>query len=665
MPHRAPPLAAFFLTLLGMATTNVAAQPLGDRVQPAMPQQTQSLPPAVRVGLRMAALHARIPTAPVLVLVPNGPSLVGAIKHWSLERRFPILIDDGSDTARDHIARFVNAFEPERIIRYTPDDPPADTRDTLETAVARAWGVDTPAALADHWRTLEWQPPGIVLTDPDDPARFAAAALAAGRGQILTVARLPRGDANATITADDLATIKQLTSAAAEASGFSFAQLGDDIEALTILAAIPTKSPAGPPQGNPTDGPSAITDALARDDNNNRWGYAGLINGDAVESTYRVMASLFTQPRSVFLFDGYAKDFAPPYAMDPAANAWRRVGFTVEQIGPPLGSIASWRARTAGSFDHGIVQVNTSGQHNTFDLTPGRASARDIPMLMRPTLVVFIHSFSAQNPASTSNIANQWLRRGAFACIGSVHEPFLGAFPTPELTANRFLAGMPLGSVVRADEAPPWKLNTLGDPLFTLIRAQPRLDEAPDDADLLPTGTAPLTRELNAALTERDLPRALRTLTLLGRLDDAAALAQAALRDQDAAKEGFAMTPAAAAQAWPAARHAVRAEPTLLAEIHTRLPRELAERSLTTDQLWHAATPLLADASSTPPDALIMTLRTAIRDQCAIDDANTLRPHIQRLFDREAVVAMYAQLAERATDARQQAALRRALDGMR
>lgn len=634
-----------------------------------MPRQDQSIPPGVRLGLRMGALHTRLPTAPVLVLVPDGPSLINALKHWSIQRRFPILIDDGSDDARDNINRFNAAFAPKLILRYTPESPASDSPDAFNQAIAAAWGADPaadfPANLHERWRTLDWQPPGIVLTDPEDPARFAAAALAAGRGQILVLARLPKGNPNSTISASDLAHLNNLATAAAESSTFTFNTLGDDIDALTILATIPTKSPAGQTQGNASDGPNAITDALARNEQSKRWAYAGLIQGNAVNTTYRVMASLFIQPSSAFLFDGYARDFAPPYGMDPAAAAWRSVGFTVQQASPPLGSITQWRTATAGRFAPGIIQVNTSGQSSSFDLTPGRGSWRDIPALASPALVSFIHSFSAQNPATESNLAHQWLARGAFAYIGSVHEPFLGNFPTPELFARRLQISVPLGAAFRSDDAPIWKLNLLGDPLYTLIRSPARLDEAPTPDELLPGATS-LTRELNAALTNHDLPQALRCLTLMNRMDDAASLARAALNDTAAAEAGFAMTPEAAAQAWPAARHAAALGDTeLLTEIHLRLPPPIAEQALTTDQFWQAAIPAFTHPTNTPSDALVMALRTNIRDQTAIDDANALRPHIQRLFDRDAVITMYLQLAERATDPRQQRGLRRVLDNLR
>ncbi|MGP1345154.1 MAG: hypothetical protein ACTS3F_00615 [Phycisphaerales bacterium] len=664
---------------LGVGVSAASAQPgggAGDGAEHAGAPDPAA-PAGVRLGQRIALLQSRIPAASVLVLVPDGPAALRAMRHWSLGVRFPILIDDGTDAARDRITRFASAFEPDRIVRYAPEaggeadeDADGDERAALLSAVARAWDTDgvevTPESLRGVWEQVGWRPPGVVLTDARDPARFAGAALAAAWGQVLAVGELPLGNIDRTMSGEDLESIQRMAREACEASGASYLALGDDIDAVTIAATVPSKVPGGANAGNPTDGPNALTDALARTPDDRRWGWGGLVHGDEGEALYRAMSSIFTHPRSVFLFDGYARDFAPPYSVQAAADAWKSVGFDAVVAQAPGGGIRDWRARTGGLFERSIVQVNSSGHSSWFDLTQGRGSWRDVPSMGTPAMVFFIHSFSAQSPGAGSNIAGAWLRRGAFLYAGSVHEPFLGAFVPPGALAQRLLGGMPAGAAIRSDDAPAWKINLLGDPLFTLSRGAAALEEPPALEELIPGGVS-LSGELNAALGARDLPKALRTLTLLGRWKDAADLARAALRDEGAAELGMAMDADAAAQAWPAARWAAGndGDPLLLAVMYARLALEEAESALVVDQFWQSANPHLTHPTTLPPDPLVVALRTAIRDQCAIDDANALRRHIERLYDRDAVAAMYLQLAERATDSRQERELRRALESLR
>src|SRR5690606_22365810 len=112
---------------------------------------------------------------------------LSAVEQWSLERRFPVLIDDGSDEAMENIARFVRAFEPESILRWAPEGgaPGAGMarRQRVEAAVASAWGADSYDELPQRWSELGFAPPGAVVAAHNDPAWTAALALAAGRGQ--------------------------------------------------------------------------------------------------------------------------------------------------------------------------------------------------------------------------------------------------------------------------------------------------------------------------------------------------------------------------------------------------------------------------------------------------------------------------------------------------
>jgi hypothetical protein len=88
-----------------------------------------------------------------------------------------------------------------------------------------------------------------------------------------------------------------------------------------------------------------------------------------------------------------------------------------------------------------------------------------------------IHSFSAADPTDPETIAGRWLAHGAFIYFGSVNEPFLAAFRTPQLVTELLTAGIPLVAALRQGEFErfdfPWRLVYLGDPLYRIEAAGP------------------------------------------------------------------------------------------------------------------------------------------------------------------------------------------------
>src|SRR4051812_21537986 len=63
------------------------------------------LPAQVRLGLRAEAVRRGWAAAPVVVIVSDPLSYVRAIGGWTLRSRYPVLLDDGSPSAREDIAR--------------------------------------------------------------------------------------------------------------------------------------------------------------------------------------------------------------------------------------------------------------------------------------------------------------------------------------------------------------------------------------------------------------------------------------------------------------------------------------------------------------------------------------------------------------------------------
>jgi len=63
-------------------------------------------------------VHSRV------VIVDSAEAAAEALRGWKGLRRFPVLIDDGTLLAAENIARFVRAFEPAKIVRWSPETEP-------------------------------------------------------------------------------------------------------------------------------------------------------------------------------------------------------------------------------------------------------------------------------------------------------------------------------------------------------------------------------------------------------------------------------------------------------------------------------------------------------------------------------------------------------------
>ncbi|MFN7021792.1 MAG: hypothetical protein ACK4WH_10765, partial [Phycisphaerales bacterium] len=498
MLHRTCPAACAAFLFFACAAVFAGAQPPPGEPTPktptprGTPSSLDGVPPSLRLGLRAAFVQSRMPTTPAVVVVPDERSFVAAVGSWDLHAglRYPVLIDDGSWAARQAIARFVRAFRPKSVVRWSaPDDAPARPegedqkaqarRTLIEQAAARPWGVgvtEDPAptggqlrdALAKRWKELEFTPPGLVVAWPSDPAWPAALTLAAARGQPIVWLAGPGTIAGQTSLKEADAFSLGIESAA-EASGRSWSALGDDLDAITICLNCSAKVFLGDPsRGGDQRAMLALTDLVGRrvrpetdKARKQRWAWAGMIFGNEWSSAYAAMCSVFLRPESAWLFDGY--DDTPPWnAWDATAagQAFEQAGLSVTIDDNIRRGVPDWRRRAAGrvparSTDPlppgpagvwaDIVCVNTSGNPDFFELKPGLAKPADVPILARPAMVHLVHSWSAAFPADPRTVGGRWIERGAYAYVGSVHEPYLQAFcPTPKL-AQRLIVGLPWG----------------------------------------------------------------------------------------------------------------------------------------------------------------------------------------------------------------------------
>jgi hypothetical protein len=639
-----------------ICSTLIISQP--EQTQPpAKPEQPakvryEDLPPAVQLGLRTEAMQNAWPTLPVVVIAADTGSYIEAIGSWTPKARFPVLIDDGTPASREDIARFVRGFKPTRTVRWSgkvkaPEGAPL--RDAVSAAVQRVWAraapgedkdakVESQAELLARWKSIGVPRTGIVVAAHDDTAWTAALALAAGRAQPLVWIDRPPKSVDAAFTITELHKFESDLETACTTTGLSWNKLGDEIDSVAVCMGIP-----GRVQLNNTI--LAMTDMIGRaqgekPDGGNRWAWTGQILGTESRAAYAAMCSLFLGTRKAWLFDGYER--GKPWSdfdATAAAEHLNRAGLETSVNDAPASSEHAWRGRTALPIDAGLIAVNTKGMANEFHLEPGRCIPADVPILTVPSMVYFVHSWSALAPNDPSTVGCRWLERGAYAYMGSVDEPYLQAFvPTP-IAMARLASKFPFAAAVRADERPgtakAWKLTVLGDPLTMLGRGVPRVDEA------LPlAGEIDVQDDVKESLAKRNYAGAIRSLALQGRDADVADLIRVVL-NEDAAN----LTAVAAEDAIMSL--ARRGELKTLAKAYALLPAPAARRSDLRDALWHAAYRALPESRD---ESLLSVLRLNIRDDARSRDSQELAEPFAALFGHDAAARMLAESRDRTSE---------------
>ncbi|MCG3121857.1 MAG: hypothetical protein GIKADHBN_00228 [Phycisphaerales bacterium] len=591
---------------------------------------------ALLLGQRTASIRSQIPVLSTVVIVPDDAnSYIRAIAGWTPGLRYPVLIDDGSIRATEDIARFVRAFKPATVVRWTaPSDPQPGQPEPVKAgvpehhpkllsalsdwAVGKAWGTDKPAsdvlAYVAHLKAMNLVPPGIVITNPEDTAWTAGVALAAGHGQPIAWIKAPQAPGG-TMNVAQATALVEAVDAACKATGLKYDALGDELDAIALCLNVGPKFPKG-------EGPqmmmAATTDVVGRrafniaGDNATRWGWASIVWGTRPRAAYAAMCSLFLQPSRGWIFDGYGDEgsftaYDGTQAGERLALAPLKPKFEVDVNDAPDQGEAKWRAWTSRPLDASLIMVNTMGNADFFDVKPGRLKPADIPMLGVPAAVYFVHSWSASDVNIGTTVAGRWFNRGAFAYLGSVQEPFLQAFvPTP-MVATRLAAGFPWSAAVRVEGSPIWKIACFGDPLWTLTMPGPRKETA--EAPLPLKDAVALDDQLKQDLRAGKFAQAARTLVLLGRDNDVARLTDSTLKDKAGAVTSEFVT-----AALPALFRAGRGD--LVPECYTRLDNQPSADEYLRDILWFSAQAQLAGSpSKLLVDVLSQNIRLDNRDR--------------------------------------------------
>jgi len=300
------------------------------------------------------------------------------------------------------------------------------------------------------------------------------------------------------------------------------------------------------------------------------------------------MSSLFIQPRTSFIFDSYTNEepwvqwdgTATAELISAASIAGTRL-FDVTLLDEPTQSLGHWRAATnrgLGGNRGAFILVNTMGNSDFFELRPGRARAGDVPHLLSPSIVHFVHSWSCQFPGKRETIGGRWFERGAFAFVGSVQEPGLAAFvPTPQF-AGRLLSSAAWAAAARVETAEPWRIAVFGDALFVI---GPDLTRKPD-ATLPLEPVINLSDVVRQAGSDRNFVALFEALQLRGDHQRIAPLIEAMLRDRPEE-----ITPSIARASFPAV--ALLSTPQAAFEVFAKLDPIEARSGWARDLLWTAS----------------------------------------------------------------------------
>jgi hypothetical protein len=420
----------------------------------------------------------------VVCLVPDVPTFLEALSTWDADHWFPILLDDVPYTAK-----FLRAFRPARVVRYPSRarafaaDEPSRAWKAAVAAILKTWaGAGVAPSINDLGDAIPPEtiagPPGVVVSTPESPTFAAASALAAGRFQPL-MRWQPAFPQEKTLSLAEVDTLTlSLRNKIAEHIP-DHARLGDDCDFVTFGVDLPDRYTL-PGEVN------ALDDLITRNPDISRWAYCGRLIGDPTASVYRAMCSLFLQPRSAMLFNGYPQTDQPwtDYDQTAASSTLARL-MSVDQRKKEQAGIAGWHEGFGPTNTHGLLLQNSSGGGDYFSVISGQAQTADIPPSV-PSIILPVHSFSAVNPRDPTTVAGRWLLQGAFLYFGSMNEPFLDAFRTPTLIADLLVRGLPVSAAVR--EIPgesrglAWRLTFIGDPLYRLdlgATKQPRQRDWP------------------------------------------------------------------------------------------------------------------------------------------------------------------------------------------
>lgn len=575
---------------------------------------------AVRLASRLSQTETRCTIADQVVLVADQQAFINEIARWTPEHRWPVLFQDDV-----YAPMFIRRFAPSRVLldesRSGRKEPPGTLKRLLDEALVTSWGGDPRRdTLARLFAARHHVPAGVVFGSPHDAAWPAALALASGRGQPILWLEEDLGGINQPM---DRIKAEQLLARQMEQlrqTGWSFDELGDDIEAITICRSMSPRVEVGVNAAGERDF-RAVTDLMGRLPDGSRFAFAGWIFGDEVRAAYAAMCSLFLPRDRAVLANTYPVDQGAWGAYDtaPAGAALQQAGWRITAHGGRDMTAQAWVARLPGGMSGDVLLMNTKGNAAFFEMFGGeRSFSVDVPVLNEPMAVHFIHSWSAMQPGGGTTVGGRFLEHGAYAYVGSVQEPGLGGFVRPSEVAERLVAGVPFLIAARHWGAPAWRINTHGDPLMT-CGPNPRERSAPEPR----TGLLDLRERLKELLRSAEQNRSAADFAQAVRLAHLLGEDQIAFRTWQAARERR-LEGDGARWVLPVLFRLRRSADFLDAWDMTLQPTDLDR-----DMLWHLLTPRL---SGTVDERLLTTLRSNIRGPMTHADLSRLAPALRAAY---------------------------------
>ena len=422
------------------------------------PEINPELKVAMLLGMKTAAVQKKLPVVSQVVLVPDEATYLDEIAHWSPENRWPVLFNQEPFTSQ-----FIRAFAPKKIWIRESVGKLNDIANSMQRTVAKAWGGKT--TVEEALQQLRFPPLGAVLTSPSDPARTAAVALAAGRGQLLLFMKNNWGDPTKTMDASTTSDLVSEVSSALNKTGLPYTSMGDAIDALTICMSLPARVDCIYARENPV----AVSDVIGRDENGKRFAWTGWIFGSKSKSAYMAMCSLFLERDNYWFCNTYPNSGAwNAYSTNGIADVLSKYGIQSETID---GTLTALQAAEVDGISADVLYFTTKGNQDFLEMSDVRTAPTWLPLLNTPATLYFLHSWSLKNPTLRDTVGGTWLSRGVYAYIGSSHEPMLQAFVPPAEVMRRTVSSIPLLPAARwssneGSRSKVWRVNTIGDPLM-------------------------------------------------------------------------------------------------------------------------------------------------------------------------------------------------------
>ena len=589
------------------------------------PSADLELKAAMAMGQRVAQRQHALPLVNQVVLVPDEATYLDELARWSPNARWPILFDDNQ-----YAPRFIRRFRPAKVWRRSSVGVGVEDFKKLSAhVVASAWGGSASPTIAFRDRGIE--PLGLVLTRAGDPARVAAVALAAGRGQLL---RFTSNWDKPTSLWTEVQTNRILDEVQTilHESKETFGAIGDTIDAITVCMSMPSLANFLGARENPV----ATTDLIGRTLEGSRYAWCGWIFGTKKQSAYMAACSLFL-PRDRYWF-------CNTY---PETGGWENYGAgNMAQVLPTFGIksvITEGTFESLLKFDEGgvaadVIYFTSKGNPDFLELADVKVAPSWLPILNTPAALYFIHSWSLKNPSVRSTVGGTWLDRGVYAYVGSSHEPLLQAFVPPMEVMRRTTSLIPLLPASRwfSGQGPystPWRINTIGDPLMvcgpntTTNRKRVAANDRTDCIDAV----VEVEEAMNQAISlpnDDTFALAIDLLTRIGR--DAVAS-----RLWDAAHEQSVAGPLSAKVSLPALFRMKRTDQFLVAFRMLAKPT-VREQNL----LWQLAGTRL----ETPVDLLLYNIRSLYSS----DDLRIIAPRVESSRGRGSVLSIINKYLQKA-----------------